>query len=357
MTLQPARSALQAKLRNSSVIETPNRVGVERVGTGRVGRTKTPVFVHPEPGRWVLPNDGLETVPAKLRDLLIGCASRDFEPGMKHDSTAAAGQRFLVDRHDRHPGAAMKPGMGVGDRCLHPEHVDHHRGLPRVQGEIDENRRGAVAPERLVEPDDRPFALDKVMPRLFAQPVEDRVEERIPELLRNDRCDQTFVGRGQAEPLEVAVVAGGDNAGTGRANRAGKLSPAGELDEVRPIVSIDSRVPKKIDHRAGKLLIGLARDPSPLRRGITRPENHFEIAERDPPAFTIEMRRESAGNPPELDGAPPRQLRDQESKQSHPEPFEPVTNRFPVRQAFPSVVRQLRKGAHFEAARPPAALT
>ena len=58
---------------------------------------------------------------------------------MKDHPAAPAGERFLVHRHNRQSRAAMQPGVREGDRHFHPETIDRHRRLARVEGEINQD--------------------------------------------------------------------------------------------------------------------------------------------------------------------------------------------------------------------------
>ena len=105
-----------------------------------------------------------------------------------------------------------------------------------MQGEINQDRSRPPAAQSSVKPHDRAFALHKLVARLFPQPIEDRVEKRILEFLRNNRRHQAGVGGGKAEPLEVPVMAGRDNARSGRSDGARKLIPALEFDQLAVII-------------------------------------------------------------------------------------------------------------------------
>ena len=206
--------------------------------------------------------------------------------------------------------------------------------------EIDEDSGGATAPQGFVELHDRAFALHKLVSGLFAQALEDPVEERVLEFLGNDRCHQPAITRGKTEPFKVPVMTSRDNARTGRANGAGKLLPTDKLNVLRPVLGVDPRVPKEIDHGAGKLLIRLARDPGALRGGKTIAEDDFEIIERHSAPFAIEVGGECAGDARESHRRPTRESGNEKREQSHTEPFEAMPDRFPGRPHRSVIVRQ-----------------
>jgi hypothetical protein len=134
-----------------------------------------------------------------------------------------------------------------------------------MQGKIDQNPHGPVPSKRLVEAHNRAFALRNLVAGLLAQAVKDWIELRIFELLRNDRARHPEIADRKAGPLEVSVMAGGKDAGTGRPNRAREFFEAPQIDQLPIIRRVDPRAPKEIDHRGGKLLVGLARDSGRAR--------------------------------------------------------------------------------------------
>src|SRR5690349_12287434 len=129
---------------------------------------------------------------------------------------------------------------------------------------IDQNGCRAAAPQGFVKLNDRAFAGDEVMARLLAQPFKDRLELRVHEFPRDDRRDEARVTGRETEPFEVAVMAGGDDAWSRWPDGTGEFIPTFKLNQPAIILPVDAWVPKEIDHRAGKLLVGLAGDPGAL---------------------------------------------------------------------------------------------
>ena len=195
--------------------------------------------------------------------------------------------------------------------------------------EIDQNGCRAAAPQGFVELNDRAFASDEVMARLLAQSLKDRLELRVHEFPRDDGRDKPRITGRETEPFEIAVMAGGDDAWPRRPDGTGEFIPTFKLNQPAIILPVDARVPKEIDHRAGKLLVGLAGDPGALRIGKAVAKRRPQIAQRDATAAQIEHGRERAGKATELDRDRPRQARDDHAEETHGPPFELVTERFP----------------------------
>src|SRR5438094_10166675 len=103
---------------------------------------------------------------------------------------------------------------------------------------------------------DSAFARCHAMAASLAQLQEDRIEQWILELLRDDDTFETGEGRNNAEPFEVAVMIAHDNDRLARARVF--LIPSLailELNVTREILTRYARAPKKIEHGAGKMMI------------------------------------------------------------------------------------------------------
>jgi len=219
--------------------------------------------------------------------------------------------------------------VGEGDRHLHSKAIDRDAWLARMEGKVDQNRHGPLSSKCLVEAHNRTFTLRHLVTGLLAQAVKYRIELRIFELLRNDRARHPEIADRKAGPLEVSVMAGGKDAGTGRSNRAGEFFEASQIDQLPIIRRVDPRAPKEIDHRGGKLLVGLARDSGALGRGKPIAESRLQIAQGNPSPLQIEMSRQRTGEARELHGEPAREPRNDGGEQAHAEPLQLIANRFP----------------------------
>src|SRR5436190_19651733 len=138
------------------------------------------------------------------------------------------------------------------------------------------------------------------MAGLLPQTIKNRIEPRILELLGDDRRAQPDVAGRETEPLEVAVMTSRDNAWPSRTDRARELLVTIEIDELEKIVRCDARVPEEIDHRADKLLVGVARDSFALARRKPVAKSRGEIAQGNASPRDIESRRNRPGDPPKL---------------------------------------------------------
>src|SRR5438128_7011384 len=78
------------------LVEWPQKIRIKWIRPVGFCRKVAPVFVHPEPGRWILSHIGFEGIPTSLRDLLM------VEPGgvadfrMKNESITPVRQRLAV---------------------------------------------------------------------------------------------------------------------------------------------------------------------------------------------------------------------------------------------------------------------
>src|SRR5439155_17591034 len=105
------------------------------------------------------------------------------------------------------------------------------------------------------------FARCHAMAASLAQLQEDRIEQWILELLRDDDTLETGEGRDNAQPFEAAVMIATDNDRLARA-RVFLIPPLAilELNVTREILTRHARAPTKIEHGAGKMLIGFAHE-------------------------------------------------------------------------------------------------
>ncbi len=131
----------------------------------------------------------------------------------------------------------------------------------RRNGQIDQEGETLSAPQSPVQMHDCAFARRNAMAASLAQLHEDRLEQWIFELLRDDDTFETGEGRDNAEPFEVAVMIATDHDRLARARVF--LIPGRailELNVTREILTRQARAPKEIERGAGKMLIGFAHD-------------------------------------------------------------------------------------------------
>src|SRR4051794_15402048 len=169
------------------------------------------MLVHPEPGGRIFPDNRLKLIPASLRHFLERSACGKFNPGMKNHAVTPAGQRFAVDVDERRARALVQPHVSKGDAAFKSEALDHHGRQFRRNCEIDEQGEAFAAAQSPVKMHDGAFAGCNAMAASLAQLREDRIEQRILELLRYDETFETGEGRDNAEPFEVAVMIATDN--------------------------------------------------------------------------------------------------------------------------------------------------
>src|SRR5437762_13922117 len=169
-------------------------------------RTVTKVLVHPEPGSRIVPDNRLELVPASLRHFLERSARGKFNPGMKNHAVTPAGQRLAMDVDERRARALVQPHVSKGDATFKPEALNRHGRQFRRNCQIDEQGETFAAAQGPVQMHDGAFARCYAMAASLAQLQEDRIEQWILELLRDDDTFKTGKGRDDAEPFEVAVM-------------------------------------------------------------------------------------------------------------------------------------------------------
>jgi hypothetical protein len=130
---------------------------------------------------------------------------------MKNHAVTPAGQRLAMDVDEWRAGALVQPHMSKGDAAFTPEALDRDGRQFRRSCQIAEQGEAFAAAQGPVKMHDGAFAGCNAMAASLAQLREDRIEQWILELLRDDHTFQTGKGRDNAEPLEVAVMIATDN--------------------------------------------------------------------------------------------------------------------------------------------------
>src|SRR5262245_11018457 len=92
-----------------------------------------------------------------------------------------------------------------------PEALDRHGRQFRRRCQIAEQGEAFAATQGSVKMHDATLARCHAMTASLAQLREDRIEQWILELLRDDNTFETSEGRDNAEPLEVAVMIATNN--------------------------------------------------------------------------------------------------------------------------------------------------
>src|SRR5262249_38296611 len=122
-----------------------------------------------------------------------------------------------------------------------------------MQRKIDKQCRAAFSAQHFVETNDSTLARNQVVSRLLAEFLENRIQKRVFEFLRDDRALQIEKTTGQAEPLEITVVIAGNHDAALR-SVASRLLKILQLDVVAKIFQGQARAPQEIEHRSGKML-------------------------------------------------------------------------------------------------------
>src|SRR5438876_1702526 len=174
-------------------------------------RAITPMLVHPEPRRGILPDNWLELVPASLRHFLERSARGKFNPGMKNHAVTPAWQWLAMDVDERRARALVQPHVSKRDAAFKPEALNRHSRQFRRNCQIDEQGEAFATAQGPVKMHDGAFARCHAMAASLAQLQEDRIEQWILELLCDDDTFETGEGRDNAEPFEVAVMIATDN--------------------------------------------------------------------------------------------------------------------------------------------------
>ena len=169
------------------------------------------MLVHPEPGSGIFPDDRLELVPASLGHFLERSARGKFNPGMKNHAVTSARQWLAMDVDERRARALVQPHVSKGDAAFTPEALDRHGRQFRRSCQIDEQSEAFAAAQGPVQMHDGALTRCHAMAASLAQLQEDRIEQWILELLRDDDTFETGEGRDNAEPFEVAVMIATDN--------------------------------------------------------------------------------------------------------------------------------------------------
>src|SRR5262249_21179590 len=107
--------------------------------------------------------------------------------------------------------ALVQPHMSKRDAAFKPEALNRYGRQFRRNCQIDEQGETFAAAQGPVQMHNGPFAGCNAMAASLAQPQEDRIEQWILELLRDDDTFEPCEGRDNTEPFEVAVMIATDN--------------------------------------------------------------------------------------------------------------------------------------------------
>ena len=87
------------------VIKRSIEICIERVRPVGLARQIAPVFVHPEPGSWVLSHIRFKRIPTCLCDLLMSHPNCVADLWMKDEPVTPIRQRLAMRGNDRNTGA------------------------------------------------------------------------------------------------------------------------------------------------------------------------------------------------------------------------------------------------------------
>ena len=168
------------------------------------------------------------------------------------------------------------------------------------------------------------------MSGLLAQFSENRIEQRIFELLRNDCAFETEITGGETEPLEIAVMVARRNERPLRVVTL-RLFEILELDVIPKIFRSQPRAPQQVEHRPREVLKRFAHDFFALRRAETISKRHFQIADRNSSAVPVQDRHQPAKNIRKLHATSPRQQWNDLGRCEQSQPLEAMPDLFPER--------------------------
>src|ERR1043166_2107783 len=152
-----------------------------------------------------------QTGPSKLAPFPGATRPGKFNPGMKNHAVTPAGQRLAMDVDEWRARALVQPHVSKRDAAFKPEALNRHGRQFRRNCQIDEQGEAFAAAQCPVQMHDGAFARCHAMAASLAQLQEDRIEQWILELLRDDDSFETGEGRDNAQPFEVAVMITTDN--------------------------------------------------------------------------------------------------------------------------------------------------
>ena len=169
------------------------------------------MFVHPKPRRGIFAHIRLERIPAGLGELLVIHSACFLDLGMKHEPVSSVRQRLAVGGNNWNAGALMEPGVCGSDAGFQSETIDRNGALRGRHRQINQQGRAPFSPQHFVEAHDPALTRNQLMPGLFTQRFENRIEQRVLERLHDDGAGEPEISAGETEPLEIAVVITGDH--------------------------------------------------------------------------------------------------------------------------------------------------
>ena len=103
---------------SDNLVERPHKMRIEWIRPLGVCREVTPMFVHPEPGRWIFSYIRFKRIPACLRDLLVRHLGGSFDLSLKNYSVTSVRQWLAVRGNNRDARPFVQPGMGGSHTCF-----------------------------------------------------------------------------------------------------------------------------------------------------------------------------------------------------------------------------------------------
>ena len=254
---------------------------------------------------------------------------------MRDRAVTSVRHRHAFDRNDGESGALLQNGVQLGHRAPSAEGFDRHGGQARVELEVDEDTDVSARFEMFERDEHGALLRDNAVAAYRSQLVEDRAEQGIAEPLGDNATGQALEGTGDTQPLEVPVVQADKNAAVVLAIQCARLIPAFHDHAPRVIVRREIAGPKKFEHGAGELPVGIAPDRPYLLRRLFPAEGHFEIGLRVSPAALVELVHQTAEQPGKTTKRAPRKQRNQTRKDPEAGELNTTTKAGPEPEVFP----------------------
>src|SRR2546430_1279770 len=115
------------------------------------------MFVSPHPKLWLIADDWLEKIPARLRDLRERCVARSFKRRINHHATCAIALRPAFHGHEPRAAALRENGWKKRHANFSAEAFDDRRRLCRSQIQVDEHAGKSAALHLFQQTDHRRF--------------------------------------------------------------------------------------------------------------------------------------------------------------------------------------------------------
>ena len=209
------------------------------------------------------------------------------------------------------------------------EAIDHDCALARRHGKIDKDRRGPFASKHFVKPNDPAVPRYELMPASFPGFLKDRVEQRVLELLGDDRTGHASVAASHAQPFEIAVMVSRHDETALWSSATRDFIEILQLDEAGKIFAREARTPEEIKHGPGEMLKRFAGDFAAVMARHFIAKRDLEIIQCDFVSMPIKYRHKRPQRLAEMEAGFVRQQRHKLHREPKSEPFKPVPDSFP----------------------------